>query len=262
MKSKEQWEKELLVRSDYPAFEWIGEVQEDATHELRSQLAAKIAELEKLRAHYEFKIKIAIASLMALRGPNDSWKRFGDDQYNMVIVRLSNLLSGPFTTEDAISVQKDNDLQVRHEPTTRPTAHVTSTETARMDYQGEAFRLAKELELVKAEREKALAACAEMRGALRMAREMICDAREQVATASSVGVSACSSLQWIYSADTRTAIDKCLSSDCGKGWLPPEVGKELVRALKMASEELGPRSDTLQLIIGKALAHAKEHGIE
>jgi hypothetical protein len=52
------------------------------------------------------RIKEAIVRLMARCGPLDSWKKNEHPELSNVIVALSNLLDGPFTTQEAIEVGK------------------------------------------------------------------------------------------------------------------------------------------------------------
>ncbi len=51
-------------------------------------------------------LKEVIVIMMARCGPYDSWKKNEYPEISTMIIRLSNLLDGTFTTEDAIEVGK------------------------------------------------------------------------------------------------------------------------------------------------------------
>jgi hypothetical protein len=52
------------------------------------------------------RVKEAIVRLMARCGPLDSWKNNERPELSALIIELSNLLDGPFTTDEAIEVGK------------------------------------------------------------------------------------------------------------------------------------------------------------
>jgi hypothetical protein len=56
------------------------------------------------------RIKEAIVRLMARCGPLDSWKKNERPELSALIIELSNLLDGPFTTEEAVEVGKRIDV--------------------------------------------------------------------------------------------------------------------------------------------------------
>ncbi len=51
-------------------------------------------------------IKEIITRIMFRCGPGDSWKKNEKPDVSDIIVELSNLLDGPFTTEDAMEMAK------------------------------------------------------------------------------------------------------------------------------------------------------------
>ncbi len=51
-------------------------------------------------------IKECITRIMFRCGPGDSWKKNEKPDVSDIIVELSNLLDGPFTTEDAMEMAK------------------------------------------------------------------------------------------------------------------------------------------------------------